>query len=252
MHTGVQSMAGRVAVITGAATGIGQTLAMGLAAAGVQVAGIDIDGQATTAQAIADAGGTFLPLTADMTDPGAIKAACDTAAREFGKLEIVVANAAIMPVAPFEDVTLEEWRRTMTVNLDGTFLTVQSALPHLKRAGWGRIVVMSSGTFWVGVPHLVPYITTKAGLIGFTRALAAEVGELGITVNAITPGLTETEKVLDNPWEIEQFDWVVGQQIVKRRLQPKDLVSALLFLCDPGSDFVTGQTINVDGGKAKH
>jgi NAD(P)-dependent dehydrogenase (short-subunit alcohol dehydrogenase family) len=247
-----RSLAGRVAVITGSATGIGQTLAFALAQAGADVAGIDISDQAETNRRIREIGATFLALSADITDPSAIKIACERAASEFGKLEIVVANAGIYPSTPFDTVTHEEWRRIMTVNLDGTFLTVQAALPYLKQAGWGRIVVISSATIWIGVPTLVPYVTTKAGLIGFTRALAPEVGGFGITVNAITPGLTETETTLRNSWDQDQFDWVVAGQIVKRRQQPGDLVTALLFLCDPGSDFITGQTINVDGGKAKH
>ena len=248
MTLGGKSLAGRAALITGSAAGIGQTLAIALAQAGASVAGVDVDEQAETARKVAELGGSFLALSADVTDPAAIKAACDTAAGELGKLEIVVANAGIYPVTPFDTVTYEEWRRIMTVNLDGTFLTVQAALPHLKQAGWGRIVVISSGSIWIGIPTLVPYITSKAGLIGFTRALAAEIGEFGITVNAITPGLTETETA------VSVFDdWgVVEEQIVKRRQQPGDLVSALLFLCDPGSGFITGQTVNVDGGKAKH
>jgi NAD(P)-dependent dehydrogenase (short-subunit alcohol dehydrogenase family) len=139
----------------------------------------------------------------------------------------------------------------MQLNLDGTFVTVQAALPHLRRAGWGRVVVISSSTVWSGVPTLVPYVTTKAGLIGFTRALATELADTGITVNAITPGLIDTETVRAS-WVGQQFDWVVESQAVKRRQTPEDLASTLLYLCDPGSEFVTGQTINVDGGMAKH
>jgi NAD(P)-dependent dehydrogenase (short-subunit alcohol dehydrogenase family) len=162
-----------------------------------------------------------------------------------------VANAGRYPSTPFDDVTLEEWRELMQLNLDGTFVTVQAALPHLRRAGWGRVVVISSSTVWSGVPTLVPYVTTKAGLIGFTRALATELADTGITVNAITPGLIDTETVRAS-WVGQQFDWVVESQAVKRRQTPEDLASTLLYLCDPGSEFVTGQTINVDGGMAKH
>jgi len=237
-------LAGRTALVTGAAGGLGRAFCGALAEAGAAVAAVDVAELGPPADA-------FLPLRADVRDPEAMRLACDRATEHFGSLEIVVANAGRYPSTPFDQVTLEDWRELMRLNLDGTFVTVQSALGHLRRAGWGRIVVISSSTVWTGVPTLVPYVTTKAGLIGFTRALATELADTGITVNAMTPGLTDTETVRTS-WVGEQFDWVVANQAVKRRERPEDLTSTLLYLCDPASEFVTGQTINVDGGMAKH
>lgn len=242
---------GRVALVTGSARGLGQRFAITLAHAGARVAGVDLENQAETAGLVRTAGGEYLDLSGDVSDPEVIRQAMGVVVATYGGLEIVVANAGVYPSTPIDSVSYDEWRRIMRINLDGTFLTVQAALPHLKAAGWGRIVVVSSSTVWIGVPTLVPYVTTKAGLIGFVRSLAPEVGEFGITVNAITPGLTETETVLES-WVGQQFDWVVGQQVVKRRQQPDDLSSTLLYLCDPTSGFITGQAINVDGGLAKH
>jgi 3-oxoacyl-[acyl-carrier protein] reductase len=139
----------------------------------------------------------------------------------------------------------------MALNLDGTFVVTRAALPHLKRGGWGRIVNVSSSTVWLGVPGLVPYVTSKMGLIGFTRTLAPELGEHGITVNAITPGLIETETALSGGVGAF-FDFVVENQVVKRRQQPEDLITTVLYLCADASGFVTGQTINVEGGMSKH
>lgn len=249
MSTGC--LEGRVALVTGAAKGIGRALATTLAQSGVAVVGFDIADLSVTESTVAETGGRFLPIVGDVTDPDALRAATANAVDRYGKLEIVVANAGAYPSAPFDQVEAQAWRRLMELNLDGVFHTVQAALPYLTSVGWGRIVVISSSTVWMGVSTLVPYVTTKAGLIGFVRALAVEVGEHGITVNAITPGLVETETVLAS-WVGEQFDWVVSSQVVKRRMQPSDLASTLLYLCSPESSMITGQTINVDGGLAKH
>ena len=207
--------------------------------------------QRQTEELILGEGARFLGLTCDVTHQDQVERAVEQAVAELGSLEILVSNAGIIPSKPFAKTTLEDWRRVMTLNLEGTFVVTKAVLPHLGAAGWGRIVLISSSTVWLGVPTMVPYVTSKMGLIGFTRALAAEVGAQGITVNAVTPGLVETETTLASPIA-GRYDWVVENQIVQRRQQPEDLVSTLLYLCDERSGFITGQAINVDGGFAKH
>ena len=172
--------------------------------------------------------------------------------REFGALHVVVNNAGIYPPIPFTDTTLDDWHRIMSVNLDGPFLVTHAALPHLRQAGWGRIVNVVSAVVFLGPPDLVAYTTSKAGLVGFTRALATELGPENITVNAISPGLTRTATAAGTTGANGGFERVRDLQCVPRVEEPEDLVSTLLYVCDKGSGFLTGQTINVDGGSAKH
>jgi 3-oxoacyl-[acyl-carrier protein] reductase len=240
-----------VALVTGAAAGLGQEIAVALAAQGAEIIGLDIGPLEQTAEMVAEAGSELRPAQADITDEAAATTAIDQATSAAGRLDILVNNAGIYPVRPFAETSLEDWRAVMSVNLDGTFVVTHAALPHLRRQEMSRIVNISSSSIWLGVPGLVTYITSKMGLIGFTRALAAETAEDGVTVNAITPGLLETPTAVSGGVG-EFFDFVVENQAVKRRMGPGDLVSTVLYLCDPASAFITGQTINVDGGFAKH
>lgn len=241
----------RVALVTGSARGIGRTFCQTLIGAGYRVAGVDLAEQNDTSRNLSDSGAEFLPLNCDVSDLQAMQNCTESIINEFGQIDVVVANAGIYPAGPFDEVSLDDWRKVMRVNVDGVFCTVQSALPHLRKNKWGRIVVISSAAIWNGVPLQTPYVASKAALIGMVRSLAGEIANDDITVNAISPGLTETENLL-NSWPGTLFDWVVEAQSVKRRMQPDDLVSTLLYLIDEKSDFITGQTINVDGGFAKH
>ena len=241
----------RIAVVTGAANGIGRHFCQVLAKSGISVAGIDLADQSASMSDVKNEGQDYLSLTADVSNFAEMQKSLGEAAEKFGKIDIVVANAGIYPSGPFEEVTMEDWRHVMRVNLDGVFCTLQSTLPYLKQNAWGRIVVVSSAAIWHGVPLQTPYVASKAALIGLVRSLAGEIAEHGITVNAISPGLTETENLM-NSWPGTLFDWVVEAQSIKRRMKPDDLASTLLYLVDEKSDFVTGQTINVDGGFAKH
>lgn len=240
----------RVALVTGAAGGLGREFAVALAARGQLVAGLDLADLSGTAERIP--AGRFLPVRADVTDPDEVGAAVEETAARFGGLHIVVNNAGIYPPLPFEKTTLEDWRRIMRVNLDGPFLVSHAALPHLRAAGWGRIVNIVSAVVFLGPPDLVAYTTSKAGLVGFTRALASVVGADGITVNAIAPGLTRTATAARTTGADGGFDRVRGLQVVPATEEPRDLLSTLLYVVDEGSGFLTGQTINVDGGSAKH
>ncbi|TDD61260.1 SDR family NAD(P)-dependent oxidoreductase, partial [Actinomadura rubrisoli] len=224
--------------------------AIALAESGHRVAGLDLADMSGTAERIG--GARFLPVRADVTDPEEVAAAVEETAARFGGLQIVVNNAGIYPPLPFEKTTLETWRRIMRVNLDGPFLVTHAALPYMKAAGWGRVVNIVSAVVFLGPPDLVAYTTSKAGLVGFTRALSSAVGAYGITVNAISPGLTRTETAARTTGADGGFERVRGLQAVPTVEEPADLVSTLLYVCDEGSGFLTGQTINVDGGSAKH
>lgn len=238
-----------VALVTGAAMGLGRAFAVALTRNGYRVAGLDV---ADLGETIRATGGALLPVHADVTDPESVTAAVDQVAREFGGLNIVVNNAGVYPPIPFDQTTLADWQRIMRINLDGPFLVTRAALPHLRAAGWGRIVNMVSAVVFLGPPDLVAYTTSKAGLVGFTRALATELGGENITVNAISPGLTNTTTAASTTGADGGFERVRALQCVPRTEQPDDLVSTLLYVCDKGSGFLTGQTINVDGGSAKH
>lgn len=230
-------------MVTGAAGGLGQAFAAALTGEGATVLGVDIADQGPARDG-------FVPVTADVTSEADCARIAATAA-EHGGAHIVVNNAGIFPVIAFAETTLADWRRIHAVNVEGAFLTTRALLPQLRAAGWGRIVTISSGVVWLGPPGMVAYTASKAALIGMTRALASELGDTGVTVNAITPGLVRTRTALTTAVN-EQFGHVVGNQAIPRAEEPADLASTLLYLCDEGTGFLTGQSINVDGGYAKH
>lgn len=217
-----------VAVVTGAANGLGRAFSVALARAGYEVAGLDVADMAET-RSLAEG---FLPVHCDVTSPDDVESALQQVVAEFGALQVVVNNAGVYPPIRFEDRTLDDWRRIMRVNLEGPFLVTQAALPHLRAAGWGRIVNIVSAVVFLGPPELVAYTTSKAGLVA--------------------PGLTRTATAAATTGADGGFERVRDLQSVPRIEEPEDLVSTLLYVCDRGSGFLTGQTINVDGGSAKH
>lgn len=243
--------AARTALVTGAAGGLGRVFAAALARQGIAVAGIDIADPQPAAAAVAAVGGQFIGIRADLTDPDLAAAAVAQAAERLGRLDIVVNNAGVFPLLPFEQTTPARWRAVMSLNLDGLFYVTRAALPWLRQSPAGRIVNIASAVVWLGPPGMVAYTASKAGVIGFTRALSSELGPSGITVNAITPSMIATETAVATG-VTRDLDRVVAGQSVPRPQRPEDLVSTLLYLCDPASCFVTGSAINVDGGHAKH
>jgi NAD(P)-dependent dehydrogenase (short-subunit alcohol dehydrogenase family) len=239
--------------VTGAAQGLGYAAAARLAADGASVALLDRDGErlGAAADALSAQGLTVLPHTVDLTDEEGIGAAVAAVLSTEGRIDVLVNNVGIYPHRPFEELTYAAWRHVFAVNLDSVFLCTHAVYPAMRERGYGRIVNVSSSTFFIGYPGLAAYIASKGGIIGFTRALASEAGPHGITVNAVTPGLIATEGVLGGE-EAGLFDEIVPQQALPRRGEPEDIAECIAYLASPAAGFITGQTINVDGGHRFH
>jgi 3-oxoacyl-[acyl-carrier protein] reductase len=228
----VAVLADQVAVVTGGARGIGRGIAARLEADGAHVEVLDLAGTPPV----------------DVTDERAVRVAVTGMLERHGRIDILVNNAGIYPHLPFDQLDHAEWRRVLELNLDAAFLCSHAVYPTFKERGYGRIVNISSAAVHVGPPGMAHYVASKAGLIGLTRSLAAEAGAHGITVNAITPGFVETPGVLADPDEVELFDVIVAEQAVPRRGQPADIAECVAYLVSPAAGFITGQTVNVDGG----
>jgi 3-oxoacyl-[acyl-carrier protein] reductase len=247
----VGTLEDRVAIVTGAAKGIGQAIAQEFASEGAKVVVVDLDarGAKVTASQLVTGG---LAVEADVADEHAVAFMVERTVREFGGVNILVNNAGLYPRYAWHEMTVEQWDRIQAVNLKSCFLCARAVFPHLKAKGGGKIINLSSVTFWVGAPrNLVHYIASKGGVIGFTRALARDVGEFNIQVNAITPGAVETdeERKVATP---EQVAEIVALQCLRCRVTPKNIARTALFLASTDSDAITGQTINVDAGWAMH
>ncbi len=245
---------GRVAFVTGAGGGLGEGICTSLAAAGAAVACADVDLQRAEriARRVADAGGRSLPLHVDVSDSAALAGAVQTAIAGLGGVDVLVNNAAIYPRRAWTEITEEEWDRVLAVNLKAYFLCARACHDSLKERGRGHIVNVSSVTFLIGFELLLDYVASKGGIVGFTRALAHEVGPDGITVNAIAPGAfpTDAEKIHPDPEGYNQ--WALDQQCLKRRGTPEDIGNLVVFLSSDASSFITGQTVVIDGGWAMH
>jgi NAD(P)-dependent dehydrogenase (short-subunit alcohol dehydrogenase family) len=238
---------GKVAVVTGGAAGIGQAYARRLARDGRTVVVADVAPADETVRLIRDAGGDVLPAHCDVSDAGSVERFADLVLAGFERADILVHNAGIYPIAPFEDTDWATWRRIMDVNLDSLFHLSKAFLAGMKQAGWGRIV--TTGAHVSGAPGFTAYTASKAGATGFMRSLAAEVGEHGITVNVIVPGLVRTPGTITGPQdELGLFDMARAGQAIKRTEQPEDLVGAVSFVTSEEAGFITGQTLVVDGG----
>ncbi len=243
--------AGRTAVVTGAAMGIGRAYACRLAAGGARVVLADVGDASTTEELITGAGGSAVTVSCDVSIAESI-AALGQAVAELGGADILVHNAGIYPMRPADQITFAEWRNVMSVNLDSIFLLSEAFLPYMRSQGWGRIVGIASGMFHAGAPGSLHYVVSKAGIIGFVRSLAAEVGADGVTVNAIAPGLIRSDGTSTGVHDdMGLFDYVVQAQAIKRNGQPEDLTGLMSYLVSDEAGFITGQTVLIDGGLSR-
>ena len=243
---------GKVAIVTGAAQGIGRAIADGLAADGARIVVADLQGAEEAAASYPDG----LGLTVDVADEADVARLIDETVARCGGLDVLVNNAGLyasLEMRAFTEIPLEEWRRVMEVNVASMFLTCRAAVPSMRQRGGGVIVNISSGTPFRGVPFLLHYVTSKGAIVAFTRALARELGKDGIRVNCVAPGFTISAGVKEHPEVLEALREVsVAARTIQRDQEPEDVVGAVTYLCGSGASFVTGQTIVIDGGQYFH
>ncbi len=243
---------GKVAIVTGGAQGIGRAIADGLAAQGARIVIADLKAAEEAAGRYPDGVG----LTVDVaSETDTARMAEETAAR-CGRIDILVNNAGIyasLAMRPFDQIDVDEWRRVMDVNVLSMFLTCRAVVPHMREQGGGRIVNISSGTPFRGVPFLLHYVTSKGAIVALTRALAKELGGDEVLVNCVAPGFTMSEGVKQNEEVVKALrDVSLASRTLKRDQEPEDVAGAVVFLCGPGATFITGQTMVIDGGQYFH
>ena len=251
----IEGLKNKVVIVTGGGHGIGKAYCLGFGNAGSCVVVADIDQSAAervAAQVTADSGTPAIAIHADVSNEESSRKMASETVQRFGRVDVLINNAAIFATIPMnrgriEEITSEEWDKLMAVNLKGVFFCTRAVLPIMRKQRSGKIINIASGTVFSGSPGRIHYVTSKAGVIGFTRTLAREVGDDNIQVNVLAPGNTLSE---ENPTEemLRFRQSSIGNRSLKRVQVPQDVVGAMLFLASPLSDFMTGQTVNVDGG----
>jgi NAD(P)-dependent dehydrogenase (short-subunit alcohol dehydrogenase family) len=243
---------GKTAVITGAGRGIGAVMAKRMAEEGANVVVTDVLDTADTVAVIKNAGGRAIGLNVNVTSDEDLVAMVEATVQEFGALDILVNNASIFAALepkPFMQIDNDEFDKVMTVNARGVHQATKAVVPTMIKAGCGKIVNIASGTFYYGPPGLTHYTASKGAVIALTRGYARELGDKNIQINAIAPGLTESESIKGHTGFDMARAPTVASRSIKREMVPEDLLGSLIFLITPDSDFMTGQTLNVDGGK---
>jgi NAD(P)-dependent dehydrogenase (short-subunit alcohol dehydrogenase family) len=250
----VHGLDGRVAIVTGAGGGLGGGICSALTLAGAAVAAVDVEGDKAeqVAESLSHDGARCLAFETDVSDRSSVEEMTKRVVGEFGGVDILVNNAAIYPSRPWTEITEEEWDQVLAVNLKGYFLCARAAYPHMSGRGQGRVINVASITFFIGFANLLDYVSSKGGVVGFTRTLAREVGPEGITVNAISPGAFPTDAEKIHPDQEGYNRWVLDQQSIKRRGTPEDIGNLVAFLGSDAASFITGQTVEIDGGWLMH
>jgi NAD(P)-dependent dehydrogenase (short-subunit alcohol dehydrogenase family) len=243
---------GIVAIVTGGAQGIGRAIAETLAADGARIVIADVRGAEEAAGAFEGGVG----LTVDVANEDDVERMARETVERCGAIDVLVNNAGLyasLAMRPFEQIPVDEWRQVMDVNVLSMFLTCRAVVPQMRAQGGGRIVNISSGTPFRGVPFLLHYVTSKGAIVALTRALAKELGGDNVLVNCVAPGFTLSDGVHEHPEVVEALREVsIGARTLKRDQVPADVVGAVAFLCGPGATFITGQTMVIDGGQYFH
>jgi NAD(P)-dependent dehydrogenase (short-subunit alcohol dehydrogenase family) len=240
--------AGRVALVTGTSRGIGQAIAVGLAERGARVVLGDRGDASKTIALIADTGHQAVPVALDVSDRSSIEAASRRIAEELGHVDILVNNAGTFESSTWDDLDFDLWQRVMNVDLNGPMLMCKAFLPLMRGRGWGRVINIASATVAIASPVSIAYRTSKMGVIGFTRALSATLGDEGITINAVLPSLTRTAMTEGLPQAI--VDASLGRQVIHREAEPADIAGSVFLLAADEANWITGQTIMANGGNS--
>lgn len=248
----MNALDGKVAIVTGGAQGIGRAIAEGLAAAGARLVIADLKGAEDAARSFPDGVG----LTIDVASEADAERMAAATVERCGAIDILVNNAGLyasLAMRPFEQIPVAEWRRVMDVNVMSMFLTCRAVVPRMREQGGGRIVNISSGTPFRGVPFVLHYVTSKGAIVALTRAMAKELGGDNVLVNCVAPGFTMSAGVRTHPEVVEALrDVSISARTLRRDQEPEDVVGAVVFLCGSGANFITGQTMVIDGGQYFH